>query len=608
MSIHKTGARRFPLCITTILVLVLSCVALAGSGSGRVNQKKFAKGRILVKARAGLTTADFESALKARKSRRWKKILGTGVEVIEVPAGTEEAVVAALKKDSRFQFAELDLLVAPVDVTPNDPGFSSQWHLPKMKTPAAWDDTTGSGVTIAICDTGVDATHPDLKYKLVAGYNTVLNNTSTADVNGHGTSVAGTAAADGNNSTGVASVAYSARIMPIKISELSDGSAYSSDIAEAITWAADHGAKVANVSYAVTGQSVVQTAAKYMRTKGGLVVIAAGNSGADTSNSDSEWIITVSATTSSDTKASWSSYGADVDISAPGVGIYTTKNGGGYGSVSGTSFSSPATAGVVALIFAANPYLTPTEAETILLNSADDLGATGWDSTFGHGRVNAAAAVSAALNYTTSDTTNPAATITSPSGGKIQGTVSVNVTATDNLAVANVKLYINGYLHATDLEAPFQFSWDTTAISDGSVSLVARATDEAGNTGDSSTVTVTVDNAPDAVDTTAPKVTITSPSNGATVSKTVSITSVASDDSALKSLKLYLDGALVASGTAGTLSYSWNTRKATAGSHTIKAVAEDDSGNTATTSIGVTVGGTTTNVKPGKGTGKPTRK
>ncbi len=604
MSTRSKLPGRIPLCLTAILILLLTFAAYAGSGSKK--QQKFAKGRILVKARAGLPTAEFDKLLRGKSARRGKKIHGTGIELIEVPAGSEDAVMRALRKDPRIQFAELDLLVPPVDVTPDDPKFSSQWHLAKVKAPTAWDDSQGSGIIIAICDTGIDASHEDLKNKLVVGYNTVLNNTSITDVHGHGTSVAGTAAAAGNNTLGVASVAYAAKIMPIKISELSDGSAYSSDIAEAITWAADHGAKVANVSYAVTGHSSVETAAKYMRTKGGLVVIAAGNYGSDTGISDSEWVISVSATTSTDTKASWSSYGANVDVSAPGVSILTTTKGGGYGSVSGTSFASPLTAGVIALIFAANPYLTPAEAESILEDTAVDLGTTGWDSLFGYGRVDAASAVSAALNYSASDRTNPAASITAPTSGTVAGTVSVNVTASDNQAVDSVKLYINGYLHATDLEAPFEFSWDTTALSDGTANLVARATDEAGNTGDSSTVAVTVDNVPDQVDTTAPQVSITSPASGATVSKVAAIKATATDDVALKSMKLYLDGALVASGTESSISYSWNTRKSASGTHTIKAVAEDTSGNIATTSIEVSIAAVVIKTNPRKP--KPVKK
>jgi len=138
-----------------------------------------------------------------------------------------------------------------------------------------------------------------------------------------------------------------------------------------------------------------------MRDRGGLVVMAAGNDGADPGLADNSAIIAVSATTASDTTASWSNYGDYIDVSAPGVSIQTTTNGGGYGSASGTSFASPVAAGVVALIKGANPELSPDEVESILEASAKDiLPASDWDPHFGHGRVNAALAVQMALNGT----------------------------------------------------------------------------------------------------------------------------------------------------------------------------------------------------------------
>jgi hypothetical protein len=138
-----------------------------------------------------------------------------------------------------------------------------------------------------------------------------------------------------------------------------------------------------------------------MRDRGGVVVMAAGNKSVDPGLSDNPAIIAVSATTSSDVKASWSSYGDYIDVSAPGVSIQTTTNGGGYGSVSGTSYASPVTAGVVALIMGANPDLSPDEVETILEASADNpVGTSDWHAYFGHGRVNAAVAVQMALNGT----------------------------------------------------------------------------------------------------------------------------------------------------------------------------------------------------------------
>lgn len=131
---------------------------------------------------------------------------------------SEQAVAALLAHNPHIKFAELDQRVAPGLAT-NDPYAGSEWHLAKIGAPAAWDSTQGSGVTIAILDSGVDGSHPDLAANMVAGWNVYDNNSNTADVYGHGTAVAGTAAAVSNNGTGVASVAGGAKIMPIRISD-----------------------------------------------------------------------------------------------------------------------------------------------------------------------------------------------------------------------------------------------------------------------------------------------------------------------------------------------------------------------------------------------------
>lgn len=132
---------------------------------------------------------------------------------------------------------------------------------------------------MAILDTGVDPYHPDLASKLLAGWNSASSNTDTTDINGHGTKVAGAAAAITDNSIGVAGVAGAARILPVRVTNSSDGSASTSAIANGLTWAANHGAHVANISYGVTGTSTVTSAAKYFMDKSGLTVVSAGNSG-----------------------------------------------------------------------------------------------------------------------------------------------------------------------------------------------------------------------------------------------------------------------------------------------------------------------------------------
>ena len=139
---------------------------------------------------------------------------------------------------------------------------------------------------VAVLDTGVDGTHPDLAGKLLPGWNAVDSSNNTADINGHGTAVAGTAAAATNNASGVAGVAWNAAILPVRITNSSDGYAYWSDIARGLSWAANQGADVANISYGVSNSSTIASAAQSMRNKGGLVVVAAGNEGVDPGYAD----------------------------------------------------------------------------------------------------------------------------------------------------------------------------------------------------------------------------------------------------------------------------------------------------------------------------------
>src|SRR5215471_1160774 len=286
----------------------------------------FVPGRLLVQFRPGISQAR--------------------VHILELPAtASEEAFANAFRARPEVVFAELDRILPPA-LIPNDPDYGTQWHLPKIAGPTAWCSATGSSsVVIAICDTGCDPTHPDLVSKYVPGWNFYDNNSNTSDVYGHGTAVAGTAAAASNNGVGVASVAWGCMIMPLRVSA-PDGSATYSAIASAITYAADHGARVANVSYLVSDSSTVSSAGQYLQSKGGVLAVAAGNYSTFDSSPDNPYMLVVSATDQNDVLATWSNTGNNVDLSAPGVSIRTTTNGGTYGAGSGTSFSAPIVAGV----------------------------------------------------------------------------------------------------------------------------------------------------------------------------------------------------------------------------------------------------------------------
>lgn len=551
--------------------------------------EQWAKGRVIVETRAGLSDAEVTKILGPHGGQA-KRMGRSNLLVVHLPANASEtAVKAQLAHHPHLKFAELDRRVE-LGFVPNDPYLGSQWHLSKVGAPSAWDLSLGSGVKIAILDTGVDGAHPDLASQMVPGWNAYDNNSNSGDVHGHGTAVAGTAAAALNNGTGVASLAGGARIMPIRVTDTT-GYAYWSTVAQGLTWAADQGARVANVSFVgVAGSSSVQSAAQYMKNKGGLVIVCAGNNGVDEGIAPTSTLIPVSATDGNDQKTSWSSYGNFVAMGAPGSGIWTTSRGGGYQAWNGTSFSSPVTAGVVALMMAANPALPSSQVESLLYSTAVDLGAAGRDAYYGHGRVDASAAVAAAKTAVASDTQAPFASITAPlASTTVTGLVPVNADASDNVGVIRVELRVNGALVSTDTGSPYQFSWDSSQLANGMASLVATAFDAAGNSKASTTVSVNVANNV-VPDTSPPSVAISNPASGAKVSGTVSVKTTASDNAGAAGIKqsLYLNGKLVASATGASLSYNWNTRKSSNGSHTLQAVAKDAAGNTTSTSVSVT--------------------
>lgn len=570
-----------------IAVLALTALGAVVSPSHAGAPAEFVTGRILVMPRAGLPDAALGKILRDGGAGKARRVGKTALRIVELPPGTERAMVERLGHHPHIKFAELDRLVPP-GFTSNDPYIGSEWHIPKIGAPSAWDSAQGAGVTIAILDTGVDGTHPDLAPRMVSGWNWYDNNADTSDVYGHGTKVAGSAAAAGNNGIGVTGVAGQARIMPIRVSDL-QGYASWSALTQGIAWAADHGARVVNISYVVANSAAVISAANYMKSKGGLVVTSAGNYGTDALIAPTTAMIPVSATDSADNKTSWSSYGDFVAVSAPGAGIYTTAAGGGYASVSGTSFSSPITAGVIGLMMSANPALSSTDVEGLLYSTAVDLGAAGRDPYFGYGRVNATAAVQAALYVTPQpDQQSPTVAITAPSASStVSGLAQVDVASSDNVGVVSVELRANGVLVGTDTTAPYAFSWDTSGTTNGMASLVATARDAAGNR-QSMSVSVNVANNL-TVDTTAPSVAISDPADGQSVSGNVAIKVSATDDGDIAAIQqsLYINGQRVATGSGGLLQYRWNTRKVASGTYRIEAVAVDGAGNSASNAITV---------------------
>ncbi len=271
---------------------------------------------------------------------------------------------------------------------PTPPAQVTPWGVVRIGAESAWSTYRGAGVNVAVIDTGIDLTHPDLKANIKGGINCIRPSKSPADDNGHGTHVAGTIAAL-NNSIGVVGVAPNASLYAVKVLNAAGSGSYS-DIIEGIDWCANNDIQVANMS--LGGSSDVQAledACIAAQQAGVIIVAAAGNSYGGSVGYPAAYpsVIAVSATDSSNKIAIFSSIGPEVEIAAPGVAIYSTYKGGAYATMSGTSMASPHVAGTIALMWSS--YTTNYDLIKDLHYYADDLYTTGKDIYTGYGLVDA---------------------------------------------------------------------------------------------------------------------------------------------------------------------------------------------------------------------------
>jgi serine protease len=365
------------------------------------SRPKFDAHSLLVRFKATVGPARRSTSLRDQGAALERQVGHTGFAVVDTGGRSPKAVAKALRRDPSVADVELNY-VRHAFAVPNDPLYPDyqQAYLDSLRLPAAWDESKGSDTgTIAIVDTGVDLGHPDLAAHVLPGYDFVNGDSNPQDDEGHGTMVTGIAAALTDNGHGIAGVAWNARILPVKV--LDDfGEGTDSDVAAGITYAADHGASVINLSLGGPDQSdVLDNAVAYARNKGAVVVAAAGNDGLNLPEypAASPGAIAVAATGQNGDFAWFSNYGPWVDTAAPGIDITSTylRDGGTtppYATGSGTSFAAPMVAGAALLIRAAHPGESVGTVEAAL-KRARDSGPRGIDDFYGAGFLDAYASV-----------------------------------------------------------------------------------------------------------------------------------------------------------------------------------------------------------------------
>jgi subtilisin len=405
-----------------------------------------------------------------------------------VAASIPQVAIEGLLHNPNVTIVEPDIQVFAVDAE-----LDSSWGVKRIGAGTAHDEgNKGSGIKVAVIDSGVDTSHPDLSVNYVGGYDFVNDDDDPMDDYGHGTHVAGIITAE-DNGAGVVGVAPEADLYALKVLS-SSGSGFYSDVVAALQWAVDNDIEVTNNSYGSSGSpgSTVRAAFENAEAAGILNVCAAGNSGNSAGTGDKviyparyDSCIAVAGTDQADNRVSFSSTGPDVEIAAPALSIYSTTLGGGYGTKSGTSMASPHVAGAAALFIADGV----SNVRSALQSTAEDLGDPGWDPLYGYGLVTVAPPSSPGDPQNEPPTvfiTNPANGSEYESGDSISFQGNANDDEDGNITADLV------WTSNHDGQIGTGGSFSTSSLSDETHTITASVTDSDGaNASDSISITVT---------------------------------------------------------------------------------------------------------------------
>jgi len=532
--------------LVALAVLSITVTSYAGDGLAVHKRKKVAgpqivPAEVIIKFRPGAKWQEVKGVHQRHGTAEVYSSPLAGFKRVRIPKGkTVAGMVAALRKEPSVQYAEPNT-VCRAFLTPSDPTYSYQWHLdiPQGSEKAewhgtnggginaepAWDQSQGAGVIVAVLDTGVAYENygeyqqaPDLAgTAFVPGYDFINNDSHPNDDDSHGTHVAGTIAQSTNNGVGVAGVAPACSIMPVKVLD-ADGAGTAQTLADGIYYAVDNGAQVINLSLgwpvrgrrAVDPGETVRSAIAYAHGRGVTIVCASGNDGRGAvayPAAYDDYCIAVGATRYDEKRASYSNYGDSLDIVAPGGDVAVDQNEDGYvdgvlqntfnpntGDVKdfgywffdGTSMATPHVSGVAALLIARGAS-GPDQVRQALQTTAEDKGESGRDKRYGHGLLDAAAAVASVGPPNNA----PTVSITSPADGSSYAS-GVTISFAGNATDTEDGDLTTSLVWASDRDGQIGTGGAFSAtLSDGTHTVTASVTDSGGKTG-SASITVTM--------------------------------------------------------------------------------------------------------------------